>query len=99
MHGRDVRTGHLLERACDLVDRKDGHVRHFEQNAMTCQLRQRRSRPAETDIEQLNQAVLLSGRQFHVVSPSSTLRTTSIKRARSTGLVMKAFAPAACTSS
>ena len=91
----DIAGDELLERLCHLVDRMNGDFRHFEQHAVPRQLRQGRRRPAEADIEQLDERVLLNGSQFHYCDPSSTLRITASRCSRSTGLLTKALAPAA----
>ena len=44
-------------------------LRHLEQHAVAGQLRQRRGRAAEPDVQQLDERVLLGLRQFHGDAP------------------------------
>src|SRR5262245_26009968 len=73
-----------------------GDLRHFEQHAMSGQLRQRCRRAAEADVEQLDEGVLLDLRQLHP-TPFAVFSTISRIRAASIGLERKPAAPAAST--
>src|SRR5581483_1515210 len=77
----------------------DRHLRHIQHHAVTGELRERRRRPSESDVEQLDEGVFLDGGQPHGCTCfSSTSRTTLRTRSRSTGLVMNPLAPADFTS-
>src|SRR3954468_7915524 len=93
MHAGDRAGNGSLERIADVVDRVQRDLRHVEQDTVAGELRQRRGGPAEADVEQLDEGVLLGGCELHYVFAPSTSAITFKIAARSTGLVTKPLAP------
>src|SRR5262245_38377990 len=81
----------------ELLDGVDRHLRHFEEDPVAGQLRERRRGASEADVQQLDERVMLGWRQFHGALPAMTFSMTSITYAGCAGLLMKPEAPAAFT--
>src|SRR5207253_1255334 len=87
------------ERLADLVHRLQRHLRHLEQDPVAGELRQRCGGTAETDVQQLDERVLLDGSELHQAAPPSAEATASSNEVRSIGLFRNPAAPPACASS
>src|SRR6185437_8653146 len=97
MNRRDLVRHDHLQRFAQIRDRMHGDLRHLEQHAMSGQLGQGCRSPTETDVEQLDERVLLDLRQLHPTPFFVVLSTISRICAGSIGLQRKPAAPAAST--